>query len=231
MARTILEIVRSAAPRLGLARPDQLFGSTDDTEIEIRSVLHEAVDRIVRAHDWAALKVEETHVGDGATEGFTLPSDYLRMPKEGQIWSTRWQHPLSPVTAEEWLRLSVREYDLIVGTWIMLEGQVKYRPVLATGETARWFYLSNLAVSPVSGDNKARFTADDDTFRLGDRILELALIWEWRASKGLPYEEYMTTAETALAQAISDDKGARIIAQASRRNFQGKMAYPWQITP
>ncbi len=231
MPRTILEIVRAAAPRMGLARPDQLMASTDDTDIEIRSVLQEAADRIVRAHDWSMLKVEETNTGDGTTEGFDLPTDYLRMPKEGKIWSTRWQHPLAPVTAEEWLRLDVREYDLIVGTWIILEGQVKYRPVLAASEDARWFYISNLAVKPASGANKATFTEDTDTFRLGDRILELALIWEWRASKGLPYEEQMATAETALAQAISDDKGARILAQSSRRNFQGKMSYPWQITP
>jgi hypothetical protein len=231
MPRTILDIVRAAAPRIGIARPDLLFGDTSDQSVELRAVLQEAADRIARAHDWSMLKVEETHAGDGATEGFDLPEDYLRMPKEGQIWSTRWQHPLAPVTAEEWLRLDVREYDLIVGTWIMLEGQVKYRPVLATGESARWFYISNLAVAPSSGANKDRFTADTDTFRLGDRILELALIWEWRASKGLPYEEHMATAETALAQAISDDKGARIIAQSSRRNFTGKMAYPWQITP
>jgi hypothetical protein len=231
MPRTILEIVRAAAPRLGIERPALLFGSTADQEVELRAVLQEAADRIVRAHDWSMLKVEETHTGDGTTEGFALPTDYLRMPKEGQIWSTRWQHPLAPVTAEEWLRLDVREYDLIVGTWIILEGQVKYRPVLASGENARWFYISNLAVAPATGANKALFTADTDTFRLGDRILELAFIWEWRAAKGLPYEEHMATAEAALAQAISDDKGARIISQSSRRNFKGKMAYPWQIVP
>jgi hypothetical protein len=231
MSRTILEIVRAAAPRIGIARPDLLFGDTSDQAVEIRSVLQEAADRIVRAHDWSMLKVEETHVGDGTTEGYDLPTDYLRMPKEGQIWSTRWQHPLAPVTAEEWLRLDVREYDLIVGTWIILEGQVKYRPVLASGESARWFYMSNLAVAPTSGANKALFTADTDTFRLGDRILELALIWEWKRAKGLPYEEQMMPAEEALAKAISDDKGARIISQSSRRNFTGKMSYPWQIAP
>jgi hypothetical protein len=231
MPRTILEIVRSAAPRIGLARPDLLFGDTSEQSVEIRAVLQETADRIVREHDWSMLKVEKTHVGDGTTEGFALPTDYLRMPKEGQIWSTRWQHPLAPVTAEEWLRLDVREYDLIVGTWIILEGEVRYRPVLATGESARWFYISNLAVAPASGANKERFTADTDTFRLGDRILELAFIWEWLRSKGLPYEDRMTPAEVALAKAISDDKGARIIAQSSRRNFTGKMSYPWQITP
>ena len=231
MPRTILEIVQAAAPRMGIAVPSALMSSTDDTDLELRSVMQEAADRIVRAHDWSALKVEETNTGDGTTEGFDLPTDYLRMPKEGQVWSTRWQHPLAPVTAEEWLRLEIREYDLVVGTWILLEGQIKFKPVLTSAETARWFYISNTAVKPASGANKARFTADDDTFRLGDRILELAVIWEWRAAKGLPYEEHMVTAEAALAQAISDDKGARIIAQASRRNFQGKMAYPWQIAP
>lgn len=231
MPRTALEIVQNAAPKIGVAVPEVLFTSLDRTDVELRSVLQEVAERIVRAHDWSLLKVEETYSGDGATEGFDLPSDYLRMPKDGQVWSTRWQRPMVPISSDDWLRLDVREYDLITGTWILLEGQMKFRPVLASGEDARWLYISDLAIAPASGANKARFTTDTDTFRLGDRLLELHLIWEWRQRKGLPYAEDMQTAEIALAQAISEDRGARIITQSSRRNVRAKIAYPWQIAP
>lgn len=231
MARTILEIVQNAAPKIGVATPSALFSSTDETDIELRKVLQSAAERITRSHDWSILKTEATYAGDGVTEGFALPSDYLRMPKDAQVWSTRWQRPMLPVTSEDWLRLEVRNYDLIAGTWIILGGQMKFKPVLVTGESAKWFYIADASVKPVSGPNIARFAADTDTYRLGDRLLELQFIWEWRQRKGLAYGEDMQTAEIALAQAISDDKGARMIVQASRRRLQGKIAYPWAVGP
>lgn len=228
---TALGIVQNAAPKIGVDAPSALFSSTDDTDIELRKVLQSAADRIVRAHDWAILKTEATYAGDGVTEGFALPADYLRMPKDGQIWSSRWQQPMLPVSSEDWLKLKVQAFTLVTSSWVMLGGQVKFLPVLATGETARWFYIANAAVASNTGTPKAAFTLDDDTFRLGERLLELQFIWEWRQRKGLSYGEDMASAEIALAQAISDDKGARMLVQRSRRRFDGQIAYPWQVGP
>jgi len=231
MTRTILEIVQDVAPRLGLDQPSVLFSSTDRTNIELRAVVKELAERIVRLHDWSLLKTQATHDGDGTTEAFALPSDYLRMTKEGQIWSTRWERPLMHVTPEDFLHLEIRDYDLVVGVWTIFNGQFQYRPALAADEDAKFYYMSNLVVAPASGSNKARFTLDTDTFRLNDRMLELALIWEWRQRKGLDYAEDMATAEQAIAQEISWDKGARIITQDSRHKVHSKVAYPWKIVP
>jgi hypothetical protein len=227
--RSVLQIVQDAAPKIGIARPDYLMTSTGTTETELAALANELAERIARAHDWSLLKTLETHTGDGVTEGYTLPTDYLRMPKDGQIWSSRWQRPMLPISSDDWLRLEIREYDLIVGTWIMLGGEIKYRPVLTDTETAKFYYISADVVHPATGSNKARFTLDTDTFRLGDRLLELHIIWEWRYRKGLAYGEDMATAEAALAQAISEDKGARMIVQSSRRNIHGKTSYPWNV--
>jgi hypothetical protein len=143
------------------------------------------------------------------------------------VWSTRWQRPLLHISPEDALRLEIRNYDLVTGTWTILGGDVQYAPALANGENATFYYITDQVVS----GGKARFTTDADTFRLGDRLMELHLIWEWRSRKGLDYAEDMMTAETALAQAISDDRGARIITQTSRRNVRTSIAYPWEITP
>ena len=102
---------------------------------------------------------------------------------------------------------------------------------MATGEDAKYWYVSNKVVKDTGGTTKARFTADTDTFRLDDRMFELTLIWHWRESKGLDYAEDMVNAETAISQQISRDKGARIMTQTSRRNVRAQIAYPWQITP
>lgn len=231
MARTILQIAQSAAPRMGIPVPEAVMAGTDREVVEMASVINEAAEGIARAHDWAVLKTTETCVGDGTTTDFALPADYLRMPKDAQMWSTRWQRPLTAVSPETQLQLDIRNFDMVTGTWTIQGGSVVFAPALASGESAKYLYITNTVFAPQSGSNKARATADTDTFRLGDRLLELHLIWQWRQMKGFPYAEDMATAEMALAQAISEDKGARIVTQSSRRNTRANVAYPWEITP
>ena len=231
MTRSALQIIQAVAPRLGLEQPDLLFGGTDRTHLELQAALNASAERLVEAHDWQALTQEVTNAGDGVTEGFDLPAGYQRMPKDAQVWSTRWQRPLLAISGDDWLRLDVREYDLVTGTWIIRGGQIRYRPVLAANEEARWSYISQNVVRPATGADKRRFTQDEDVFLLDDRLLETHLIWEWRHRKGLPYAEDMVTAEDALAKAIAADKGARVLTQSSRRNVRGKTAYPWEIRP
>lgn len=231
MARTALSIVQDAALKLGVKQPTALFGVTGRTETELREALIEAADKIVFAHDWAKLKTIATHTGDGTTTAFAEPTGYLRMPKDAQVWSTKWQEPLTKIEPERWLSLDVRAFDVVTGTWSLFGGNFNYKPALSSDETARFWYVSNTAVAPASGANKAQFTADDDTFRLDDRVLELTLVWLFRTQKGMDYAEDMQAAEMALSRAIERDKGARILAQPSRQSYDAKIAYPQAITP
>lgn len=230
MARTALQFCQDAAAKLGLDQPSVLFSSSDRTAIELRRALVEAADMIVRAHDWQALKVINTHTGDGVTTEFAVPSGFLRMPKDAQVWSSRWQHPLSAITPEDWLHLDVRNYDIVIGAWTIYGGNFVYNPALVSGETARFFYISDKVVTAADSTTKAHFTADDDTFRLDDRVLELCLVWIWRAQKSLDYAEEQAQAEMALSRAIEADKGARILKQRQVTSRDAKIAYPLSVT-
>jgi len=231
MARTALQITQDAAVRLGLEVPSILFASTDRTDVELRRALIEASDKILHAHDWQRLLTLETHTGDGSTTDYALPSDYLRMPKDGQVWSTKWESPLEHITPEDWLNLDIRDYEIVYGTWTIYGGNFVHKPPLDTDETAKFWYVSENVVLSADGAGKADFSADDDTFKLDDRVLELTLIAQWRKIKSLDYGEEMIDAEMALARAIERDRGARMITQASRPNYRVKTAYPWRITP
>jgi len=231
MSRTALQLAQDAAVKLGLDQPSVLFASTDRTDIELRRALIEACDKIVHAHDWQALLTLETHAGDGTTTEYAQPADFLRMPKDGQVWSTKWESPLEHVTPEDWLSADIREYEVVHGMWTIYGGNFVHKPALDTDETAKFWYVSNAVVAPATGDSKAEFTADDDTFRLDDRVLELMLVAQWRKQKSLDYAEEMMDAEIALARAIERDKGARMIVQSSRPRYRAKTAYPWRITP
>lgn len=230
--RTILAIIQRAAPKIGLTTPAAIFSATDATAVELAAIANEVMERIVRAHDWSRLKLEHQMIGDGASVGYSLPADYLRMPKDGRVWSMVDRAPLTAVqNGDDWLRLSVEDAGRIRPAWIILNGQMQFAPAPVDGDVLRFLYVSRFAVTDEAGGLKTAFTADTDAFVLDARVLELGMIWEWRNRKGLPYAEDMATAETALAQAISDDAGAHVLTQRSGARFSASPAYPWAITP
>lgn len=232
MPRSILEIVQSAAPKIGIPTPSVLMTDTSATGKELAAMANEIAKRFVRHHDWSLLKTEATYTGDGTTTGFNLPSDYVRMPKDQKIWSSRVLGPLLHVTShDDWLGLQVRNYGAVSGAWTIIGGKVEFNPPLASGETAKFYYISNKVVAYGLANTQATFRADTDVFRLDDLAFELWLIWAWREAKGLSYAEDMATAETALAQAVSEDKGSRMLTQASRRSLRGEIAYNGIIVP
>jgi len=231
MARTALAIVQDAATKLGLAQPSVLFGSTDRSAIELREALIEAADKIKHAHDWQILRTLQTHIGDGSTTDFSLPPDYLRMPKDADVWSTKWDRELAHISPEDWLSLDVREYDIVTGTWTIYGGDMVFKPALAADEEAKFWYISDKACAANDSTRKERFTADDDTFVLDDRVLELMLVWVFRTQKGLDYSEDMQNAEIALSRAIERDKGARILTQRNKRSMRAKFAWPGVLNP
>jgi len=231
MARTALQIVRAAATKLGIDQPDVLFTATDRTEIELRQALIEASDKILHMHDWQALRTVVTHDGDGSTTQFALPSDYIRMPKDARVWSTKWQLTLHHITPEEWLNLDVREFELARGTWTIYGGNFVYKPALDADEDAKFWYISRNVVLGSDQVAKEEFSADDDTYKLDDRVLELVLVWVWRQQKGLDYAEEMQTAEYAVSRAMARDGGARILTQSSRSGYNAETAYPIRVEP
>jgi hypothetical protein len=225
---TILSVAKDVCRVVGLDEPDVLFSSADRDSVELRSAIQEMATRIVKEHDWRILSTESTITGDGSTVDFDLPTDYARMPKDAQLWSSQYQAPLDAIQSlNDWLGLETLSFQMIISAWIIYGGQIHVKPALSTGTTVKYFYQSDKAVSPASGSNKATFTADDDVFRLDERLLKLATIWRWKEYKGQPYGESMADFEEALSIAIGNDKGARIIVTGTRRvpgNVQ--TAYP-----
>lgn len=225
--RTVLQIAQDVAVKLGIDSPAELFGSSEKTAIKLRRVIIEASDKLVEAHDWRRLYTLETHTGAGGLTSYELPSDFLRMPKDAKIWSSKWDAPLIPVDPEDWLQLTTRGFASTLSCWTIYGGNVVYYPALSIGETAQFWYISHAVIN---GEDSSQFTADTDTFLLDDRLLELMVIVVWRAQERLDYQEDLVAVNDALSRAICRDGGARLIRQRSRGHMGGETAFPFSVT-
>lgn len=230
---TVLSVIADVAKVVGVTVPTQVFASTTREHVELAALANEMAVRIGKAHDWTLLRTLCTYTGDGTTTQFALPSDYLRMLKKTQLWSSAIQTPLTHIVdTDEWLEMQVRSYDYVIGAWTMLGGNIEILPAMANAVTAKWYYVSNLLVAPATGSNKALFTLDTDTFRLNERLLTLGMIWQWKANKGAAYAEEMATYEAALEQLISEDKGSRMVRVGRARLPRDvSIAYPQTVGP
>jgi hypothetical protein len=230
---TILAVFEQLCPVIGLAVPTTVYGSTDREHVELQALANEMAVRIAKAHDWTLLRTLKTYTGDATTTQHALPTDYMRMLKKAQVWSSELTTPLTHIVdTDYWLELDVRGISLGVNRWTILGGNMEIKPALDTAVTAKWYYISNLIVDPATGDNKALFTIDTDTFRLNERTLRLGCLWQWRANKGLPYGEDMANYEDALAQDIAQDQGSRLIRIGRvRMPTDARVAFHGNITP
>jgi len=229
---TVLAAIQGAAAVIGIEVPTAVYSEVDREMVELQHLCNEMATRIYKEHDWELLKTLETITGDGSTLTWSLPSDYGRQVKDMNLWSSRIETPLTHiVSTDKWLELDVQAYQYVIGVWQKIGGVISIKPATLSTETVKYYYISNLIVSPSgAGSDKVAFTDDTDTFRLDERLLKLGMIWQWRANKGLPYGEDMENYENALGQLINEDKGSRILVVGARRRIRGvNVSYPESI--
>ncbi|HAW53720.1 MAG TPA: hypothetical protein DEB52_16900 [Hyphomonas sp.] len=222
----ILPAIKSAILRVTGVVVQEVFTSTDMIAVEMADLVNDVAADIALSHDWRALTKVHQVVGDGSF-AYPLPSDYDRMVLASDVddaASWFWgYHPFD--TVNEWMRFKAGAYSIVSpGGWIIIGDEFQFYP--APNGTAQYPYISNAWARDVNGVPKSTFTADDDTFVLDDRLLTLGLIWRWLDQKDMPYAEAMQTYETALSQAQTRDRGARVIGTASRHRLSnGRHAY------
>ena len=207
---SILSVIQDACLAVGLTKPTTIIGATDREWQEMQAVANEAAAVIAKTFDWQALRRIKTFTGDGTAEDFSLPLDYARMLKTSRIWSSRYRWAMTQiVNSDDWLEMEVYPYTNISGMWTIFGNAFHIKPVMATGETAKFFYVTNEIWKNSDGDLQAGFSEDDDTFVLSERLLKLCVIYLWKQSKGLDFAAELADYEQAISQDMDEDGGAK----------------------
>jgi hypothetical protein len=230
---TILSVVKDVCSVVGVTAPTSIFASItgNRTMQEMLSLANEMAQRIAyNTRDWSMLKATVTHNGDGVITAFPMPSDYKRMLLTSNVWrSTSTQSPMTFIPdTDEWLnrRAGNASAANAWGEWTMYGGRMHIYPTLPLGQSAYYAYLDKNCVALAPGGYGDVFQNDLDTYRLDERTLKLAMIWQWRAYKGSPYAEDVGTYADALAYEIGQDGPAPIMI--GRGSNFGRSAYPSQ---
>lgn len=231
---SILDVVQKAVTSLGIEVPTVVYASTDRDMVEMKVVISEMATRLVEAHDWNRLKTLGVLTGNGATETFAFPVGYDRMLKTARLWPSN--SPFATLRhyadTDEWFGQTAQGFSTAIGGWTLIGETIAIRPIVPSAATVRFYYISNQYAKAADSTLKSAFTLDADTFRLSERLLKLGIVWQWKASKGQPYAEDLTTFEEALAQDIGTDKGSNILTLGrSGWSYGAELAFPGVIVP
>jgi hypothetical protein len=228
---TLLTVVRDVCAAVGVTLPQSVFSNItgNRTMQEMLSTANEMAQRVAYDNrDWTRLKTTATIAGDGVATAFNLPANYKRMLLTSNVWgSTSTDTPLLFVPdTDEWLRRRARNWNSPNGEWTNMGGQIHIFPMMAVGQSAYFSYLDKNCVSLNGGGRGDTFMNDLDTFALDERLLKLAMIFQWKAQKGSSYAEDMSTYGDALTVAMGHDQPAPIMID-SKVISASRVAYPW----
>lgn len=233
-AMTALELLQRTVRLLGITDPPtSLVGSTDPQITNLMEILTDVGQDIASRHEWSALQGTFTFTSDG-TDGQSAPfaSDWSRTSPPASVWrSGSLLTPLSgPAPPDVWHELMVMPGIRFPGYWRMFGGEIEILGV-PSGETVSIEYLSNgWVIDPDDASKKTAVSKDGDTFRVPERLLRLAVIWQWRSFKGLSYAEEMATFEKQLERDIAADRAARPISTEMRLRPSGpRMTWPGMV--
>lgn len=223
---SVLSAARDAITRINGTRPQAVFSSTQQLEVEIAALCTEVAVDIMKKHEWQALTKIHTITGDGVTDAFPLPVDMDRMlspadMENHEYWFWGYHHIRS---MSEWIR-NLDYLTIVPGSWIMNQNNFLFHPAPGVNAQARFGYISNYIATTDNGVEKKSFDNDTDQFVLDDRLLTLGLIWRYRAQKGLDYTEDLANYEIALSEAVTRDGGIKTIR--SRRIWDDRFSLPW----
>jgi hypothetical protein len=229
---TILSVIKNVVLVTGLKEsPSAVMSSTEREHLELARLANEMALRITQEHDWQKFSKIHTTTADGVTVDYDVPSDFGRFEHDGELWSSQYSTCLSRVmTLDEWIEKEITDVEAAVGEWIFYGDQIHLRPAPANGVLLKYAYQRNTIVRKADLTLASSFTADTDTFQLNEKLLELGIIWQWKANKGVAYDEDMQNFELLKSSMIKQDGGSPLLRVGRKGMANGlKMAYPRSI--
>lgn len=210
---TLLTALNNAQRLLSLAVTSGIVADGQETQNLLLGLANtEAAELLERdEYDFPMLRRTKSFTASLASlQASGKASDFQRAIAE-TFWNQSQDRKVwGPLNDKEWAALNGD--GLTSATWqnamFRYDGLHIY-PVPTVADTISYEYIINTPVQATGGGAyKEQFTADNDVYLLGDRLLTLGVIWRYKHAKGRDYAEDLKNYELALAAKYRSDRGA-----------------------
>lgn len=213
---SLLTICQNALNELsGFDVPSSFYGSNNLTAKRCLALVRRTGATLERQYRWSELIDTYTFETVSGTGTYDLPSDFRTFANMSQ-WDRTNIRPMvgpTPGFVWQWLKSGIAAGSTIE-TWWRLEGANSFvlHPVPTTTRTLAFdYYSKNWITKQLDGSTTSEFASDNDTCRLDEELLTLALKWRFLQSLGMPYEPEYREYEQVLEDRIADGGGKGMI--------------------
>ena len=204
----ILEIAQDAADICAVARPTDLFNSSSQNDQLFASVVHSALDSLMRQAEWQALTREvnfETTSGQTDYLIDTIAPDFYSLVNGTMYMTGDMRDVIGAITEEKWRQL--KQYHTVdVDIFFKIQNnKIKFYKD-PEGKTFRFAYKSNAVCYDTEGNPKPRLTENTDIPVFDSYLVKLAIIWRWLKRTGLDYTEEYNEYQRELNKSYAESK-------------------------
>jgi hypothetical protein len=197
------QIINMAAVEIGLSETSDPYASTDAAFIQLRTLLKSAGHELMQSRAWQVLVRECTVTGDGTTDTFALPADFLRM-KDQSGWNRTTRYPMQSVSAQQWQSLHAWAGTFSITTLFrMQQGRLVFYEAPASAADLRFEYVSRywVASSGAAAADQYAPSAAGDTVMFEPLMVTRLLKAKYLQAKGFDstgaFAEYAQAYESA----------------------------------
>lgn len=211
--------MRAAALEVGLESGDASFTNTDYEMRQIGRLLNVAGEDIARRTEWPGMyrTVDARNIMNSSF--VNLPDDFREVAEGGLVWvdgtgGNSWEVATIIREPEVWQFLQRRpsgeRYHCFIRTREREHQKVlQFMPHLVGPARVTVAYASDrwVDVDDASAEYATTSSDDGDTFMIPTRLLVKGIVWRWRRQKGLPYDDYLSEYEAAIADEMKAATG------------------------
>lgn len=210
---SLLSAVNDAQRLLSLTVTAAIVADTQETQQLLWALAkQEASDVLDRdEYDWPAFRRTKSFTASLASlQSSGLASDFHRAIPD-TFWNRSQDRKVyGPLNDVEWGIANGAAVSSATWQSVMFRNDgLHIYPVPTVADTIAYDYIFNTPVTASDGTTyKTNFTADNDLYVLGDRVLTLGVVWRYKQVKGRDYAEDMRSYEMALSARYRRDRGA-----------------------
>ena len=216
----ILDIAKQCCYRTGDPAISNLFADEDNSR-EWLGYISQAVQSIIREHNWSALTKDRFFTTEGNKQEYPLPDDFGRIATYRLYNITNKCYIPYANNDAELNKMMMGDLSQTTIRFRIMGGNIKFTYPIDPEQNIFYTYISNYSVK---GENKLKevFTQNEDTFLLSDELLILKALSLRAVNLGLPEADRREADYRNLLTIEMNNDGANVQYNLFEKGFANK---------
>jgi hypothetical protein len=216
----ILDIAKQCCYRTGDPAISNLFADEDNSR-EWLGYISQAVQSIIREHNWSALTKDKFFTTEGTKQEYPLPADFGRIATYRLYNITNKCFIPYANNDAELNKMMIGDFSQTTIRFRIMGGNIKFTYPIASEQSIFYTYISNYSVKGENG-LKEVFTQNEDTFLLSDELLILKALSLRAVNLGLPEADRREADYRNLLTIEMNNDGANVQYNLFEEGFVNK---------